>query len=240
MTTNGGNGHNGNGHNGHNGANGSSKTPVVATSAVERIRAEIRRLSAVNSESPSIPKVSHGTDRLKSIDGLPEDVDERTRVYIVQGRDPRGEIDGPDNLILTVCRKLLLAGVKDELLYGILVDDRYEISKHVLAKDDVERYVLRQIQRAHDSKKFKDLLMLNDAHAVISNYGGRCRVLEEPVSEEDRLVLQSFDDFKNRYNNRKVLAGYDQKGNPLEKPLGTWWLDQPARRQYRTITFAPG
>ena len=82
--------------------------------------------------------------------------------------------------------------------------------------------------------------MLNDKHAVIENYGGRCVVLEDPIRDDDKIGVQSFENFKNRFDNRKVSLGYDAKGNPLEKPLGTWWLDQPARRQYRTITFAPG
>lgn len=244
MTT---NGHSNGSSNGH--ANGASKKPADGQSPIDRIREEIRRMSAVNRESPTIPKVKTGSERLKSISALPESISERTRVYIVQGRDPTNEIEDPDKLVVRVCINLLRANVTDELIYGILVDERYEISKHVLAQDEVERYVLRQIRRGREYAQDKRLLELNERHAVIENHGGRCRVLEDPGNEESapgeerdgrEITLQTFDDFKNRYNNRKVLVGYDKNANPIEKPLGTWWLDHAARRQYHSITFSPG
>jgi hypothetical protein len=237
-----------NGSNGSGGSNGSSKKPIDDTSPIDRIREEIRRMSAVNKESPTIPKVKTGAERLKSITALPEGIKERTRVYIAQGRDPTGEIEDPERLLVKVCIDLIRLGVSDELIYGILVDDRYEISKHVLAQDEVERYVLRQLRRGHEFAQDKRLLELNEKHAVIENHGGRCRVMEDPGNAESEgdgdghseITLQTFDDFRNRYNNRKVLIGYDKNGNPMEKPLGTWWLDHAARRQYHSITFSPG
>ena len=254
MTTGSGGKNGSNGSKGSNGSNGSNGTkgPAVGDdrSPVDRIRDEIRRMSAVNRESPTIPKVKTGAERLRSITALPETINERTRVYITQGRDPSGEIEDPDKLVVRVCINLIRANVTDEIIYGVLVDDRYEISKHVLAQDEVERYVLRQIRRGREYAQDKRLLELNEKHAVIENHGGRCRVLEDPGNEEDaddatgdghrEITLQTFDDFRNRYNNRKVLVGYDTKGHPMEKPLGTWWLDHAARRQYHSITFAPG
>ncbi len=235
--------------NGTNGSNGSSRKPIDDTSPIDRIREEIRRMSAVNKESPTIPKVKTGSERLKSISALPEGIKERTRVYIVQGRDPTDEILDIEKLIVRVCIDLIRANVSDELIYGILVDDRYEISKHVLAQDQIERYVLRQLRRGHEFAQDKRLLELNEKHAVIENHGGRCRVMEDPGNAEStdvdgdghsEITLQTFDDFRNRYNNRKVLIGYDKNGHPMEKPLGTWWLDHSARRQYHSITFSPG
>jgi hypothetical protein len=228
---------------GPNGANGTSSKKDL--SPVEKIREEIRRMSAVNRESPTIPKVKTGAHRLESISALPSTINEKTRVYIVQGRDPVDAAVSPDKLILRVCINLIRANVDDELIYGILVDERYEISKHVLAQEAVERYVLRQIRRGHEFAKDKHLLELNEKHAVIENHGGKCRVLEDPGNDEgadghNEITLQAFDDFRNRYNNRKVMTGYDQKGHPVEKPLGTWWLDHAARRQYHSIAFSPG
>jgi len=230
---------------GSNGSNGDSKGLPDDKSTVDLIREEIRRMSSVNSESPTIPKVKTGAQRLESIAVLPATVNERTRVYICQGRDPNNENESPDKLVLRVCISLIRSNVDDELIYGILVDERYEISKHVLAQDEIERYVLRQIRRGHEYAKDKHLLELNDKHAVIESHGGKCRVLEDPGNEESaddhrEIALQTFDDFKNRYNNRRVLVGYDAKGNPVEKPLGTWWLDHAARRQYHSISFSPG
>src|SRR5258706_12121501 len=97
-------------------------------SPVEKIRDEIRRLTAANVESPTIPKIEKGTVRLDSIADLPSAVTERTRILIVQGRDPsRKEAPDPVKIVLRVCCDLMRAGVSDELIFGILVDDRYEI-----------------------------------------------------------------------------------------------------------------
>jgi hypothetical protein len=236
-----------NGHNGHSGNNVSTTKADTDLSPVERIRAEIRRMAAVNRESPTIPKVKTGEQRLKSIGALPGEVDERTRVFITQGRDPTKTIENLDKLVVVVCRNLIRAEVDDELIYGILVDTQFDISAHVLAQDDVERYVLRQIRRGHESASNPRLLELNEKHAVIENHGGRCRVLEDPGNEalgdadkHTEITLQSFEDFRNRYSNRMVLVGYDQKNHPIEKPLGVWWLNNPGRRQYHGIAFSPG
>jgi hypothetical protein len=219
--------------------------------ALDRIRAEIKRMSAANKESPAIPKVKNGPKKLESIHHLPHAVSERCRIFIVQGRDPGKQVDDPHRLIMSVCCDLVRASVDDETIYGILTDDRYEISKHVFAHGpDVESYVLRQIRRAKEFAIEPRLLELNEKHAVIESHGGRCRVLEDSLTDPERkdmadperkgITLQSFDDFRNRYQNRKVSLGYDMKGQLIEKQLGAWWLDHPARRQYHSIMFAPG
>jgi hypothetical protein len=48
------------------------------------------------------------------------------------------------------------------------------------------------------------------------------------------LVLMRFPDFKNKYMNKKVEVG------DKAVPLGTWWVQQPKRRQYEGLTFHPG
>lgn len=218
-------------------------TPTKKETALDRIRAEIQRMSAANRESPAIPKIKTGAKKLDSISHLPHAVSERCRLWIVQGRDPSKPVEDPGRLIMAVCCDLVRASVDDETIYGVLIDDRFEISKHVLEHGpDVESYVLRQIRRAKEFAIEPRLLELNEKHAVIESHGGRCRVLEDSLNDSERkdITLQSFEDFKNRYQNRKVSFGYDDKGRLVEKPLGTWWLDHPARRQYHSIAFAPG
>ena len=212
---------------------------------LERIRAEIRRMLASNKDSPTIPQVKKETVRLESIQSLPGAVSERCRGLIALGRDPDPDkqIDS-DKLVWMVCVDLARAGVDDETIYGVLVDDRFKISEHVLSHNgDTEKYVLRTIQRAREHGIDPRLVELNDQHAVIENYGGRCRIIEELADEaagRSVLTFQSFDDFRNRYQNRKITLGYDAKGKPIQAPLGTWWLEHPARKQYRSIAFSPG
>lgn len=84
---------------------------------------------------------------------------------------------------------------------------------------------------------------LNEKHAVLLQEGGKVRVLCWSASEivgDDRevAILQSFEDFRNRYMNRMVNVGTIQ--DPKWKPLGRVWLEHPARRQYLETRFMPG
>lgn len=86
------------------------------------------------------------------------------------------------------------------------------------------------------------LRRLNGKHAVIRNWGGKCRVAEEVFDHplgRPRLTRQSFDDFRNGYMHIPVQVGVTDKGQPIEKPAGKWWLENRKRRQFETITFAP-
>ena len=77
---------------------------------------------------------------------------------------------------------------------------------------------------------------LNEKHFV-TMIGGKTTVVNEvydPAMERQSLTYSSPTDFKNFYSNRFV---------PLEDrhvPLGTFWFNNPDRRQYKGITFMPG
>jgi hypothetical protein len=204
------------------------------------------RGAPLGSQSPTVPRVPGNVARVPSLDALPDSVTLKTKILIMQGRDPEelGPIDRTRD-VLRVCKELILAGVDDATIYAILLDEAYDISISVRNKGaSKERYVLRQIERAREQAISPHLLRFNDRFSVIENYGGRCRVIEEQpdlaFNGRPVLTFQSFDDFCNRWMHMKVPCGTDKRGNPLEVPLGKWWLDQPARRQYTSITFSPG
>ena len=194
-------------------------------------------------KSPTVPQVSGNVPRLRSIHDLP--VSDKTKVLIVQGKDPEDLISTDyARMVAHVCLELVEARVSDDQIYSILTDPDFGISAQARAQGSgMERWVLRSIERAKEYAVEPSLLELNERHAVVENVGGRCRVLEEQydlVFKRSALTFQSFDDFRNRYMHRTVACGTDKKGNPVVVPLGKWWLGQPARRQYRSITFSPG
>jgi len=77
---------------------------------------------------------------------------------------------------------------------------------------------------------------LNNKHFV-TMIGGKTTVVNEvydPAMERQSLTYSSPTDFKNFYSNRFV---------PVEDrhvPLGTFWFNNPDRRQYNGLTFMPG
>jgi hypothetical protein len=83
---------------------------------------------------------------------------------------------------------------------------------------------------------------VNDKHAVISNLGGKCVVMEwapsaiTPGAKE--LAYQSFTSFRERYANRYV-AIRNGHGRIADVPVAPLWLAHPQRRQYEGLDLVP-
>ena len=179
------------------------------------------------------------------LDDLPKGVTDRVKALIVNGDDP----DDPtrygsrSEALWGVLCELVRAGCSDDQIAAVILDPDYKISGHVLDQPRPQQYAARQIQRAKEDAIDPWLRKLNEAHAVIEDIGGKCRVVSEvmdPALKRPRLSRQSFDDFRNRYMHIQVTVGQDKDGNDVKMPLGKWWLQNPNRRQYRSIVFAPG
>jgi hypothetical protein len=80
---------------------------------------------------------------------------------------------------------------------------------------------------------------MNDKHAVISNLGGKCVVMEwvpsmiMPGAKE--LSYQSFTSFRERYANQWV----DHGGAHGRENKAVYWLTHPQRRQYEGLDLVP-
>lgn len=192
-------------------------------------------------------EVGGNIPRVASVDELDAwEVPDRVKVILVQGHDP----DNPkakDNsrsawLFDAVCQ-LVRKAVPDEVIYSLITDPDYRISESVLASKNVEKYALRQIEKAKEWTIEPWLAKLNEQYSVVMNFGGKCRVIQEvldPVIGRARLTKQTKDDFCNSYCNKFVTVGTDAKGLDIRKPVGSWWFGHEQRRQYSHITFAPG
>lgn len=197
---------------------------------------------------PSTLAAEAGVKRLNNVDDLGDAVSPRIKMIIVQGTDPddanRFGTSRSEWLFMVVC-ELIRAKISDEVIYSVITDPGFAIASSVVEKGStMERYANRQIERARESVIDPQLCELNEKHAVIGNYGGKCRIVEELVDHSlgrSQLTTQSFEDFRNRYMAQKVAVGTNAKtGESVFMPLGQWWLQHPSRRQYETIVFAPG
>lgn len=180
------------------------------------------------------------------VDDLPEMVSQRTKMLIVQGNDPDepAKYGSRSEAMWAALCGLVRGGCDDNTIASILLDPDYPISAHVLAHKRSTEYVARQIQRAREAVEEPLLLTLNDRHAVIGDMGGKCRIISEAMDysvnpPRPRISKQSFEDFRNRYMNQRVQVGKNDKGEPIWKKAGAWWLDHPLRRQYTSIVFSP-
>lgn len=183
----------------------------------------------------------------------PGKIGQRLLAVMAQGADPLDAARYPSRseAQFYVSCELVRAGVPDELHYRILTTPGSGVADSVLdQKSDVHGYALRQIRKAHEEAgrewwRSPDAAMnyLNNKHAVIADIGGRCRIITEvrdPALKRTKISKQSFEDFRNRYRHIKVLVESPDDGKPVFKAAGTFWIDDPKRRQYETITFAPG
>lgn len=191
--------------------------------------------------SEDLPKVA-------SLDDLPATVSDRTKMLIANGDDPDDPARYPSRseVLFAVLYEMVRAGVEDDVMASVVLDDDYAISKHVHDQSRPQQYVARQIQRARDKAVDPWLLRLNDRHTVLGNQGGKCRILEftrrpTGIRGQTRAVvsLQSFDDFRNRYMNKSVVVGQDKEGKDVKMPVGKWWLMNEHRRQFHSLVFSP-
>jgi hypothetical protein len=172
------------------------------------------------------------------LDKLPEKVSKKLRTIILQGEDPEdlNRFPSRSEALFYVCCELVRSGVEDDTIASLILDREMGIAASVLEKPRPQEYAARQIQRAKEEVESPELRELNDLHAVIQDYGGKCRVITEQRDYgmgRPRITAQSFEDFRNRYLNRLVPVGKKQE------PLGNWWLRHPLRRQYQSVTFSP-
>lgn len=173
-------------------------------------------------------------------------VTDRVKVIVVQGRDPENPKERDNSrsawLFDVVCQ-LIRADVPIEVIYSTITNPNFGISESVLEHTRPDWYAKRQIQKALEYAIDPHLVEMNERHAIIGNVGGRCRVIEEVYDEAmDRHIItfSSFEDLRNRYMHRMVQVGVNQKGEPIMKKLGDWWLQHHKRRQYGRVLFQPG
>ena len=86
----------------------------------------------------------------------------------------------------------------------------------------------------------RQVIALNRNHAVISNLGGKCVVMEfVPSSVTEGATepsYQTFGNFKERYLNQYVTEP-GLRSKPVS--LGSFWLSHPRRRQYARLDLVP-
>jgi len=185
-------------------------------------------------------QISGNVRRLEDVNELPETVPGTVKVIIVQGDNPEdfGQFNGDrSKAVWYVACELVRHKVPDEVIFSILTDPGFGISAHVLDQPRAEKYAQRQIERAHEHAIDPDLRAMNDRFAIITNFGGRCRVVEEVYDERLRrsaLTSLTFEDIRNAFLHQQKSLGNDET-----MPLAEWWLRNPNRKQYDRIVFRP-
>lgn len=199
-------------------------------------------------------EVSGNVRRHVDLDELPDELNKRVKVVIVQGKDEEQRLDGQDQSrsawLMYAVGSMVRAKVSDDTIYSIITDPDYKISASVLDKGNsaqVHRYAVRQIKRAKEDSIAPELAEFNEKYALVESIGGRMRIAKEVHNvalgrHEVEFLL--VDGFKTTHANRFVLIddGKDAKGNPRQRaiPLGKWWLEHPERRTFESVVFVPG
>jgi hypothetical protein len=192
-------------------------------------------------------KINSGNiKRLGEINELDQwGVPDRVKVICVQGNHPDEpkQVDNSGSAwTFDACCNLVRAKVPDEVIFSIITDPAFGISEHTLKQPGVEKYAIRQIERAHEQAINPKLRELNEKYAVIQNLGGKCRIVQEIRNEalnRSSLTLMSFQDFHNAHCNVLIEEGVTDKGAPKMVQAGKWWTLHRDRRQYEKVVFEP-
>ena len=184
------------------------------------------------------------------LDPMFAQVTTRARAAIVIGHDEDQPLSGDNSrsewLFYVVC-ELVRKNVPDEVVYSIITDPDFAISKSVLDKgnpSNIRRYALRQIQRAKEHNEEPWLERLNREYAVIESVGGKLRVARERFSHAENRAKIEFlmvDGFRTMWGNKTVDIVIQTANGTATKqiPVGKWWLEHPNRREYREVIFYP-
>ena len=84
---------------------------------------------------------------------------------------------------------------------------------------------------------------MNSQYMVVNEAGKTVvfRPIKDTVLERDYMESSTFEDFKKKYLNDRVVAGTDKCGEPIYKTKAVAWLEHPKRKQYLGgVVFAPG
>jgi hypothetical protein len=96
---------------------------------------------------------------------------------------------------------------------------------------------------ANETPEARAVREMNDKHAVISNLGGKCVIMEWVPSAisagQKELSYQSFQAFRERYANQYVAVP-NGRGRWETAPAAPFWLAHPHRRQYEGLDLVPG
>lgn len=198
------------------------------------------------SHMTATPLTSSAVSLVDSLDSLPDDVTNRIKNVILHGTDLKDPARYPSRseALFGVCCALAKAGCDEGTIKGIILNPAFKISESVLDKaPKSEQYAERQVRRAVEFNIHPKLAELNAEFTVISDDGGKCRVISRFMDEGlNRFLIshQSFEDFKKRFCHLSIEVGQTPKGLPITMPLGDWWLKNPLRNQLERIVFAPG
>jgi hypothetical protein len=119
-----------------------------------------------------------------------------------------------------------------------------EAAERTKAQDEVAEEAKAEAERARRKQRTLAVIKeFNEKHAVISNLGGKCVVMEWVPSKvfdgKEELEFQTFSAFKERYLN-KYIDGTDEEGKPTRKQAAPFWLAHSLRRQYEGLDMVPG
>jgi hypothetical protein len=205
-------------------------------------KAAAPQASAGATNAPAI-NLSGTVKRLASVDELPAAVSPKGRIVIVQGIDPDepNKFSGRSEWLFYACCEMVRGGCSDDQIYAVITDPDFGISASVLDKGGMkEKYAARQIARARADTADPHLAEMNGRFFVIGDLGGKCVVSWQEYDDEMEwwtLRKQDRGDFYARFIQPVQVGTRD--GNPICKPLGKWWFENPHRRYFDRVVFKP-
>lgn len=189
-------------------------------------------------------EISGNVKRFASVEDVPH-IDDHCRRIIVQGLNPDEPTkhESRSEWLFYVCCEMVRKGCSNDDIYSVITDKGFNISASVLEHPaGPDYYAKKQIRTAKEMVSSPELCEMNERHAAIFDVGGKFRIATErydPALGRDCITFQEKTAFFDRYANRLIQVGVDEKDKPKYMPLGLWWFRHSKRREYESVVFAP-
>jgi hypothetical protein len=127
-------------------------------------------------------------------------VSESIKAIIRDGPDParpKKQDNSRSAWLFQVVCELANHQVPDDKIAAIILDPRNRISESVLEKGkNALAYARRQVERAKSERDDPVLREMNEVHAIVENYGGKCIIFT--FNPDGRPFHRSFEDFRSK------------------------------------------
>jgi hypothetical protein len=220
---------------------------------VEAVRASWADAKASRARAEADKKISPAPQpEIESVDGASDD---RAREVEPTAADAIAHGLSPDAPKWFVRRIMLERGIKARPKIDPAEQtkpERKQVEEEAAAPTGSALAIVEQPQPAaalipaNETPEETAVREMNDKHAVISNLGGKCVIMEwvpSVISEgQKELSYQNFQAFRERYANHYIDVPVPTgrgRGHWSTAPFAPIWLTHPDRRQYEGLDLVP-
>ena len=181
----------------------------------------------------AFPPPAPGVDKPSGSGSGSEDIDiDRLRVSkrikkLIRSGDPGEEYESRSEMVFAVLMAMAAAGHSDAEMAAVMAG---AVGDHIRDQADPEKCLKRQIARAREKATDPEVKELNKTYATAVAGARPVIIVEEPGKPVELWPIETL---------THILRGRFVMQDDTRVPLAKHWLENPMRRQFKGVEFAP-